>query len=342
MPNGRVDLHFAPDGVHVQYVKYPGLPVITRPFNSVSCRAAIKAQIKSLNPDLILAYWAQPEGLAAIAIGRELDVPVIVGALGSDILLGRGIGKYLAKRAVTRADRVLTVSEGMRRAAIRLGASADRVVMIPNGCDSSVFYPRDHGACRRKLSVHTHARLVLFVGRLTPMKGLPELVAAFAHVRREFPDAELVCIGDGPIERFLTSPAQADYIRALGPKTSDEIADWLGACDLLCLPSHSEGCPNVVMEALNSGRPVIGTQVGGIPAMVDDESGILVPPCDVPKLASAIREGLDRKWDENAIAARMRRSWDDVADETYSVCLEVLNERRQVVPSNAGLVASDD
>jgi glycosyltransferase involved in cell wall biosynthesis len=342
MPNGRVDMHYSPEGVHVRYVKYPGLPVITRPFNSVSCCAAIKSHVRSLNPDLILAYWAQPEGHAAIAVGRELDVPVIVGALGSDILLGKGIGRYLAKRAVTQADRVLTVSDEMRRTAIGLGASADRVVMIPNGCDNSVFHPRDRAASRRKLGVHPYARLILFVGRLTPMKGVPELVAAFAHVRREFPNAELVCIGDGSIERFFPSPEQADYIRAVGHKTSDEIADWLGACDLLCLPSHSEGCPNVVVEALNSGRPVIGTQVGGIPAMVDERSGILVPPCDVPELARAIREGLDRKWDENAIAARTRRSWDDVASETYSVCSDVLNERRHVVPSNAGLVASDE
>ena len=342
MPNGQVDVHFAPGGVHVQYVKYPGLPVITRPFNSVSCCTAIEPHIRSLNPDLILAYWAQPEGLAAIAVGRELGVPVIVGALGSDILLGKGIGKYLAKRAVRRADRVLTVSGEMRRAAIRLGVSADRVVMIPNGCDSSVFYPRDRDACRRKLGVHPSTRLVLFAGRLTPMKGLPELVTAFAHVRQESPDAQLVCIGDGSVERYLTSPGQSDCVRALGPKTSEEIADWLGACDLFCLPSRSEGCPNVVVEALNCGRPVIGTQVGGIPAMVDDRSGILVPPRDVAKLASALREGLDRKWDKSAIAERMRRSWNDVADETYSVCLEVLNERRHAVPSNAGYLASGE
>ena len=146
-----------------------------------------------------------------------------------------------------------------------------------------------------------------------------ELVTAFAQVRQELANAELVCIGKGPLEQFLRSKG----VRALGPKSSGEIADWLGACDLLCLPSHSEGCPNVVVEALSSGRAVIATRVGGIPELVDPDSGILVPPRSPSELATAIVEGLKRSWDENAIAARMGRSWDDVADETYDVCLEV-------------------
>jgi teichuronic acid biosynthesis glycosyltransferase TuaC len=342
MRNGQVNLHYSPEGVRVRYMKYPGLPVITRPLNSVSCYAAIKSYIKSLNPDVILAYWAQPEGHAAIAVGRDLNVPVVVGALGSDLLLAKGIGKYLAKRAVTRAARVLTVSEGMRIVAISFGASAERVKSIPNGCDRSIFYPRDRNSSRSKLGIHPEARLVLFVGRLTQMKGVTDLVAAFAHVRRKIADAELVCIGEGPMKQFLSSLSRAKGVRALGHKTSEEIADWLGACDLFCLPSYSEGCPNVVVEALSSGRPVIGTRVGGIPALVDESSGMLVPPRDSANLASAICEGLNQKWDENEIAAQTSRSWDDVADETYSVCLDVLAERRRLAPSNAGFVTSDE
>ncbi len=342
MPNGRVNMAYVPEDVELQYVQYPGLPLVTRPVNSISCAAAIKSHVRHLNPDLILAYWAQPEGLAAIAIGRSLGVPVIVGTLGSDVLLGKGIGKYLAKRAVTRADRVLTVSEDMSRAVTGLGAPADRVAMIPNGCDRSKFHPRDRGRCRERLGVRPNTRLVLFVGRLSQMKGLPELVSAYAAVRQEAPTAELVCIGDGSVERFFISSDQREYIRAVGHKTSEEIADWLGACDLLCLPSHSEGCPNVVVEALNCGRPVIATNVGGTPSLVDANSGILIPPRNAPRLATAILEGLNRQWDETAIAAKTCRSWDDVADETYFICLEVLNERRHVVLSNAGLVASDE
>jgi teichuronic acid biosynthesis glycosyltransferase TuaC len=337
MRNGLVDLNFSPEGVNVRYMKYPGLPVITRHLNNHLCRAAIRSHIKALRPDLILAYWANPEGLAAIAIARELGVPVIVGALGSDLLLAKGIGKYLAARAVTRADRVLTVSEGLSSAAISLGAPASRVKMIPNGCDHSIFHSRDRIATRSKLGINPAMRLILFVGRLTTLKGIPELLAAFTQVRQKFPNAELVCIGDGKLEQSLSATAKAEGVRVLGNKTSSEIADWLGACDLFCLPSHSEGCPNAVVEALCSGRAVISTTVGGIPDLVDNSSGILVPPREPQKLAAAICEGLGRKWNENAIAGRMSRTWDDVANETYSVCLEVLAERKCQAPDYSEL-----
>jgi len=319
----------SPEEIDVRHVNYPGLPVITRPLNSISCRLAIESHVKSLEPDLILAFWTHPEGYAALKIGRRLNVPVIVGAIGSDVLLSKGVGRYLTMRAVTQADRVLTVSEDLRAAAISMGASAERVKTISNGCDPAVFYPRDRAACRAKLGIDPGARLVLFVGWLAPLKGLPELIAAFSRVRREFATAELVCIGEGPLKQSLSETAPGIGIRALGGKTSIEIADWLGACDLLCLPSHSEGCPNVVVEALTSGRAVVATQVGGIPELVDRNSGILLPFGDSSKLSSAICEALRRNWDEAAIAARMSRSWDHVADETYGVCLEVLAERNR-------------
>jgi len=320
----RVDLDFSPSHVKVRYLEYPGFPLISRPINSVVCRYVIEPHIRSLKPDVIVAYWAQAEANAAIEIGRKLNVPVIVGSLGSDLFLARGIGKQLAKRVVKRADRVITVSEDLRRAAISLGALPQNVRTILNGCDRSIFYLRNRAASRSKLGFSPEVRLVLFVGWLLPLKGVLELVTAFAQVRQELANAELVCIGKGPLEQFLRSKG----VRALGPKSSGEIADWLGACDLLCLPSHSEGCPNVVVEALSSGRAVIATHVGGIPELVDRDSGILVPPRSPSELATAIVEGLKRSWDENAIAARMGRSWDDVADETYNVCLEVLSERR--------------
>jgi teichuronic acid biosynthesis glycosyltransferase TuaC len=330
MRYSRVDLNYLPESVNVRYLKYYAFPVFTRSFNSTSCRYVIESHIKSLEPDFILAYWAHPEGSAAIEIGQRLGVPVIVGALGSDLLLAKGIGKYFAKRVVTRADFVLTVSEGLRTAAISLGASAGRVKTIRHGCDHSIFYPRDRAASRAKLGINPDARLVLFVGWLAPLKGVPELLAAFSDVRREFPNAELVCIGEGPLKQLFDSTAQRNAVRAVGRKTSSEIADWLGACDLLCLPSHSEGCPNVVVEALSSGRAVIATRVGGIPELVEDSSGILVPPRDSSKLASAICAGLSRAWDESAIAENRGRSGDDEADETYATCLEVLAERRRL------------
>lgn len=320
-----------PGVIQVRHLDYPGIPWLTRALNSRMCRFILQPQLKSFAPDLILAYWTHPSGHAAIAAGEALGVPVVVGALGSDLLLSKGIGRRFARRAVTKARRVLTVSEHLRRAAISLGAQPPRVTTIRNGCDRSIFSPRNRPESRARLGIARSTRLVLFVGWLAPLKGLPELVAAFAEVRRKIPGAELVCIGDGPLKNWLSSLPPESGVRAVGPKTNGEIADWLGACDLLCLPSYSEGCPNVVVEALSSGRPIVATAVGGIPELVDENSGILVAPHDWSQLAAAISGALTRPWNETAIAARHSRSWEDVARETHDACREVLTERKSRV-----------
>ena len=111
------------------------------------------------------------------------------------------------------------------------------------------------------------------------------------------------------------------------------MARWLAASDLLCLPSHSEGCPNVVLEALYSGRPVVATDVGGTPELVDDTCGILVPKGDVPALADALARALARSWDADVISRTHGRTWDDVARETFEVCRSVLDARSGAVRS---------
>jgi glycosyltransferase involved in cell wall biosynthesis len=104
---------------------------------------------------------------------------------------------------------------------------------------------------------------------------------------------------------------------AMQPK---EIAEWIGAADLLCLPSYSEGYPNVVVEALACGRPVVATEVGGIPELVNATNGRLVAPRDAIALHGALVEVLGRSWDHAALSAGSSRSWDDVARATLAVC----------------------
>ena len=99
------------------------------------------------------------------------------------------------------------------------------------------------------------------------------------------------------------------------------------ASDLVTLPSYSEGHPNVLVEALASGRPVVATPVGGIPEVVDAASGLLVPPRDADALADALAKALAQDWDEAALARRFSRDWEQVARDTLRACEEALAER---------------
>jgi teichuronic acid biosynthesis glycosyltransferase TuaC len=93
----------------------------------------------------------------------------------------------------------------------------------------------------------------------------------------------------------------------------------MAVADLITLPSYMEGCPNVVMEALACGRPVVAASVGGIPELLNDECGLLVPPRDSRALAGGLVSVLDRSWDSKSISARMSRSWDTVAGELLEI-----------------------
>jgi glycosyltransferase involved in cell wall biosynthesis len=93
------------------------------------------------------------------------------------------------------------------------------------------------------------------------------------------------------------------------------------------LPSYNEGYPNVVIEALSCGRPVIATNVGGIPELVTEKSGILVAPRDSRALAGAIETAMERNWDEHSISEQFRRGWDEAADELLRVCEQAIQQR---------------
>lgn len=325
----RADARHFPPGVPAKQIEYPAFPFVSRPFNGSNCARHLLPHLKKARPDVILAYWLYPEGYGAVLAGEEMGVPVILGARGSDLRAIAGPFSYrLVKSALRRASFVLTVSEELRQRAIAFGLPPERVRTILNGCDSSVFRLAERAAARAGLGLASQAQVVLFVGRLHPIKGLAELMEAAARLIPSHPRLEVVCIGEGPMERKCRArAAQADlagHLRFLGTRTAPEVARWLAASNLLCLPSYSEGCPNVVLEALSCGRPVVASDVGGIPELVNPRCAILVPPRDLARLSQAISEALERRWDETVIVRHFRRSWEDVAQETYQVCCAAL------------------
>ena len=316
----------------ITYVRYPALPVVSRPWNGSSCAQQLLPLLKAKRPDLVMGFFAYPEGEAAIRVARQLGVPAMVGLLGSDVRVSRGWTRRAVKNVVRNADFVVGVSQELCDRAIGMGAAPDRIASIPNGCDATVFKPADRSHARAALGVRPDAELILFVGRLIPLKGLRELFQAVAFLARTRPRLELACIGEGYLmEELRTRAAETvpQRFHLLGGHPPETVAKWLAAANLLCLPSHSEGCPSVVIEALSSGRPVVATDVGGVPELLKARCGILTRPRDPAALGEALESALNRQWDDQSIAAQSRRSWGDVGKELFSVCEQVNRIRRQ-------------
>lgn len=326
---GVVGSAYTLPGIDLEALTYPALPGLSRLSNGWVCGRALKPRIQRFNADLVLGYWLYPEGAGALAAARALGLPCVLGARGSDIHVRSGLNRWLTRRVVKGCDRLLTVSRAMREAAIaEYGADPQRTRAVINGFDTSVFHPREQAALRAELGLDPQAKLILYVGRFVEAKGMRELFAAFEALHLEDPRRQLVLVGDGVMRAELDALIEARGLRQAvhlpGAFEPEGVARWIGACDLLTLPSWSEGYPNVVVEAIACGRPVVATTVGGTGEIVDAESGLLVPPKDAAALEAALREALTRDWDHAGMAARLRRSWDDVAVDTLGVCRELL------------------
>jgi teichuronic acid biosynthesis glycosyltransferase TuaC len=341
------DLSYSPHGVSTRYFEYPALPGVTRCINGLVCARYLEPYFRESVPDVACNFWLYPEGYATVEVARKLGVPVVVGSIGSD--LNRFVdpaSRWLTRLAMKRATFVVTKSEHLRQRAIEMGISASKVRTIRNGCNPSVFHLEDRSAARAQLAVDDKAELVLFVGRLDTAKGIEELLEAFALLAGRRPNLRLAFVGDGPGGAHLRSKAKhlalEDRITLKGACSSQEVAQWLAAANVLALPSYNEGYPNVVIEALSCGRPVIATNVGGILELVNEESGILIAPRDSRALAGAIEKAMDRRWDEHSISEQFRRPWDEAADELLRICELASQQRREKrhLPAKAATVLS--
>lgn len=256
--------------------------------------------------DIVLGAWGYPDGYAAVLLSRLLGVPAVIKLHGSDVnVLGEraSLRRHLSW-ALSRATRVVAVSQPLAERAIELGVAPDNVDVVPNGIDRALFHPRDREQARRELGLPLDGRLVLFLGHLTEAKGAVDLLRAFQVNADSLSGVELAMVGDGADAELchLLARSLPVNVRFPGAQSHDRVPLWLAACDVLALPSWSEGTPNVVLEALACGRPVVATRVGGIPALVTPERGALVPAQDVHALGAALLEVLGRTFEPNALS----------------------------------------
>jgi glycosyltransferase involved in cell wall biosynthesis len=336
-PRSRVYKHldpsFTPQDVKVSYYDYPALPLISRPFNGWTAGLALVPHVRHFAPDIIFSYFLYPEGYAALQIGKTLFTPVVARSMGSDINnIGDRISEMHTRTVLREADYLIMPSSDLRDRAIAMGAAPERTRTIVNACDLSVFHVRDSFEARQRLHIDQNSSAVVYIGRLDMKKGLRELVQASCILHAEMPGLQTYLVGEGPdrsiVESVIHFHNASSYIHVLPPCSFDEVAEWMAVADVVTLPSYMEGCPNVVLEALACGRPVVATNVGGIPEIMNDDCGLLVRPRDPSALARALAWVLDRTWDAEAISAQRSRSWNHVASELLGI-FEMLVSTRQ-------------
>jgi glycosyltransferase involved in cell wall biosynthesis/peptidoglycan/xylan/chitin deacetylase (PgdA/CDA1 family) len=292
------------DGIKAHYPRYYYPPRILRHrygFCYWSCiRSTVWGLINERLPDAILSYWAYPDGDAAIRLARMIGVPAAVIIGGSDVLMLPKAQRW--RRCVLRvlrdADAVLAVSRDLRSKIIDLGASPEKVHTWSQGVDTDRFRPGDRAEARRRLGIPAEGKVLLWVGRMHPVKALDVLLAACARLRDRGAGFRLYLVGDGPLRNSLEADSRSrglsEVVRFVGSQLHTQLPDWYRAADVTVLPSWSEGLPNVLRESLASGTPFVASNVGGIPEIAQGAPDCLVPPGDPDALAGALARALDR------------------------------------------------
>jgi glycosyltransferase involved in cell wall biosynthesis len=261
------------NGTPVEHPRYVLLPKIGMNWAPVSLAKAGLAVARGLiasgyDFDLIDAHYFYPDGVAATIIGRVLGKPVVITARGSDInLIARCGGP---RRQILEASRyasaIIAVSAALRDSMIAIGVDREKISVLGNGVDAALFYPEDGAAARSRWGVG--GLVLVSVGNLIPLKGHDIVIRAIARL----PDAQLLIAGQGPerqrLELLATSIGIGDRIRFVGHLAQPDLRSLYSAADCLVLASEREGCPNVLLEAMACGTPVVATRVGGIPDII--------------------------------------------------------------------------
>jgi glycosyltransferase involved in cell wall biosynthesis len=232
-------------------------------------------------PTVLDAHYAWPDGVAAHRLRPLLErhlqrrLPLVITARGTDLNLAPslpGVREQLAA-ALRGADHVVCVADALRAVALELGVAPARATTLRNGVDLERFRPGDGAAERAALGLPADGALLLCVGHLIERKGQHLLLEALAR-RAAAGDArgQLVLVGAGPARGALAARAQrlglGPRVRFAGAVAPDALPQWYRAADALVLPSLREGWPNVVLEALACGTPVLATKVWGTPEIL--------------------------------------------------------------------------
>ena len=335
-PHARVPFHENIGGIEVYHPRYLVIPKLVGFMHAVFMFFPLLKTVNRLENeetiDLINAHWIFPDGVAAAWIARKLRKPVVLTALGCDINLYSTmiLRRFQIADVLKKAGHITTVSSNLKDMVCSLKISNKNVDVIPNGIDLSLFSIIDKLDAKKKLGISPNQSFILTVGSLDEVKGTKYLVEALGAMKKsDSPPPLLISIGDGPLKLSLCSLAEkldvADSMRFLGKRPHKEIPLWMNASDLFCLPSLREGHPNVVIEALACGVPVIAANVGAIPEIINNTNGYIWENRNVTTFVGHLKEGLDRSWDRTEIRRSVASySWENCASRyhsTYSALL---------------------
>lgn len=311
-------------GRGLEHPRYLVTPKVGMRFYGSWFTQGVAARVRAIHKkhpiDIIDGHYVFPDGTAAVKLGKELGIPVILSARGTDLNLFPTLPHIapLVKENLSGCNHLICVCSELKAVALNLGMPEKKISVIGNGVDTSLFNPGDQAKARLALQLPLDKKIILSTGGMTERKGFHILIEAIAKIKRS--DLLLVIIGDGPDREKLAALAitlgVANQVRLIGAIPNRQLPSWYQSADLFVLASSREGWPNVLCEAQACGIPSIATKAWGMPEIISHEKlGILVEARTPTSFQEAIIKALGTDWNKSYIAANGgSRTWKTVAE----------------------------
>ncbi len=341
-----LEQHEIMDGVAVHRPRAFSVPVVLKTkdgdFMWRSITAFMDRLVERFRPSLIDAHFGYPDGYAAIRLGQRYNLPVLITLRGSkDANLIGTPREPLLRYALRQASAVISVSNDLKeRVAIPLGVPAERCHLIGNGVDSVRFAKRDRSSARRTLGIAPESKVIISVGNLIEAKGFERLIRLMPELLKHEPKTKLLIVGGEvagdpyaqQMKQLVSSLGLSQQVEFCGRVAPERMSLYYSAANVFALATRFEGWPNVFLEAMCSGLPVVSTKVGGNPEVVPDERfGTLVEFWDSEAALKALLFWINSDGHEPAIIDYARVSgWDQRVSQLERVMYQVLNDATTV------------
>ncbi len=253
--------------------------------------------------DMIHGHWVLPNGPVAALAARQRNLPLVLSLHGSDVFLAERTPPtaWVARWAARHAGGITACSGDLAARLAALGGPAERMEVVPYGIDPAEFFPdaAAGAAMRARLGIDPQRPLLVWLSRMVHKKGLSVLLDAMPAVLREQPDTLLALGGYGDLRSDLERQARRLGIEHSvifpGAIARESVNAFWNAGDVVVIPAvrdqwgNVDGLPNIVLESMSAGRPIVASHIAGIPQVITcGEHGLLTPPGDAERLAEAI------------------------------------------------------
>lgn len=331
------DLKFKPTFLSNFYIPKVGSLINHKLYVEV-LRNAFRHLVECFHPDVVLCSWSYPDSAAVIHLCNDYQLPVVSIVQGSDahIYMYMPLRALVVRESLSKADYVITRSIQLGNILSEKGVSPSVIQPVYNGVDKSVFFLASKTQARNRLQLELDTKYLLYVGNFYTVKNPQLLIDSFSIVLQAVNkmNVHLLLIGEGYLKeklvRMIEESRISEHVTFLGRKSSGEVANYMQSSDLLCIPSFNEGLPNVLLESLSCGLPVVSTDVGGISEVLfDSRCGTLVNSFDTKAYSEAILSRLSQEADTDFIAGFSEQfSWPQTIDRYNEILSLALSRSR--------------